>query len=110
MDRDDVSCTPYIFSFWLIFRIFFPFACGYFISNLFFAIHAVLGSYLISDLSLNAGSLGLLTSVFFAAFAFFQIPLGLLLDRYGARQTNGFLLIFACLGCIFLRYRRVLRV
>ncbi len=79
-------------------RIFIPFALGYFLSYLFRAINAVLAPDLVADLSLDAAILGLLTSVYFFTFALFQIPLGVLLDRYGPRRVEFVLLLIAAAG------------
>jgi MFS family permease len=62
------------------------------------AVNAVLGPTLATEFGLNAGGLGLLTSVYFLAFALFQLPLGLLLDRYGPRRVNATLLLVAAAG------------
>ena len=67
----------------------------------FRTINAVISSDLSTDLSLNAGALGLLTSVYFVTFAAFQLPLGILLDRYGPRRTESLLLILASIGAVF---------
>ncbi len=61
-------------------------------------VNAVLGPTLAAEFGLSAGGLGLLTSVYFLAFAFFQVPLGLLLDRYGPRRVNATLLLVAAAG------------
>ena len=53
---------------------------------------------LVADLSLGPADLGLLTSTYFLTFAAFQLPLGVLLDRFGPRKTEACLLIFAALG------------
>ena len=42
--------------------------------------------------------MGLLTGAYFFSFAIFQLPLGILLDRYGPRRTEAVLLLFAALG------------
>jgi predicted MFS family arabinose efflux permease len=39
-----------------------------------------------------------LTSAYFLTFAAFQLPLGVLLDRYGPRRVDSILLLFAALG------------
>jgi branched-chain amino acid transport system permease protein len=62
-----------------------PFAAGYFMSYLLRAVNAVVAPDLVSDLSLSPAELGLLTAAFLGAFALFQLPLGVLLDRYGFR-------------------------
>ena len=56
------------------------------------------------DLNLDPSQLGLLTSVYFISFASAQLPLGLLLDRFGPRMINALLLVVAALGAfIFAR-------
>ena len=60
-----------------------PFGLGYFISYLFRTVNAVISPQLASEIGLTAGDLGLLTSLYFIVFAAFQLPLGVILDRYG---------------------------
>src|SRR3954471_5278288 len=60
--------------------------------------NAVLGPTLAAEFGLSAGGLGLLSSVYFLSFAVFQVPLGLLLDRFGPRKVNASLLLIAALG------------
>lgn len=79
-------------------RIFVPFAIGFFFSYLYRVVNAVIAPNLVSDLSLGPADLGLLTSTYFLTFAAFQLPLGVLLDRFGPRKTEACLLIFAALG------------
>ena len=79
-------------------RVFIPFALGYFLSYLLRVVNAVIAPDLIRELGLSADELGLLTSANFLAFAAFQLPLGILLDRYGPRRTESALLLFAALG------------
>ncbi|HEX6828670.1 MAG TPA: MFS transporter [Burkholderiales bacterium] len=75
-----------------------PFACGYFVSYLFRTVNAVIAPDLVGDFGLSARDLGLLTSAYFASFALFQLPLGILLDRYGPRRVNAGLLLLAAAG------------
>ena len=84
----------------LFLRVFLPFALGYFISYFFRNVNAIIEADLVGDLGFSAASLGLLTSVYFISFASFQLPLGLLLDRFGPRRTESILLIFAALGAL----------
>ena len=84
----------------LFLRVFLPFALGYFISYFFRNVNAIIEADLVGDLGFSAASLGLLTSVYFISFASFQLPLGLLLDRFGPRRTESVLLIFAALGAL----------
>jgi len=84
----------------IVVRCFLPFAAGYFLSYLFRSVNAVIGPYLVVELHLDASALGLLTAAYFAAFAAFQIPLGILLDRYGPRRVESALLIAAAIGAV----------
>ena len=79
-------------------RVLLPFAFGYFLSYLFRVVNAVAGPPLAAEIGLDAGDLGLLTSIYFLTFAAFQLPLGVLLDRYGPRLVEAILLVFAAAG------------
>ena len=82
----------------LILRIFLPFVFGYYIAYLFRTINAVMAAPLATELGLGADDLGLLTSVYFLTFAAAQIPIGILLDRYGPRRVQSVLLVIAAVG------------
>lgn len=77
-----------------------PFALGYFFSYAVRNVNAVIAPDLTASLGLSAASLGLLTSAYFLTFAAFQLPLGVLLDRYGPRRMDSILLLFAALGAL----------
>lgn len=81
---------------WLL--LFLPFAGGYFLSYLFRTANAVVGSLLVQELGLSASDLGFLTSTYFLTFAVAQIPLGMLLDRFGSRRVEAGLLVIAAAG------------
>jgi predicted MFS family arabinose efflux permease len=81
-------------------RVFIPFALGYFVSYLFRVVNAVLAPDLASALGVGPSDLGLLTAAYFITFAAFQLPLGVLLDRFGPRKIESFLLIFAAAGAL----------
>ena len=81
-------------------RIYLPLALGYAISYFYRNANAIIEGDLVGDLGLGPADLGLLTSVYFISFAAFQLPLGVLLDRYGPRRTESILLLFAALGSI----------
>ncbi len=81
---------------WL--RLFLPFAAGYFLSYLFRTANAVIGPVLARDLGLGDNALGLLTSTYFLAFGAAQLPLGMLLDRFGPRRVESALLLVAAVG------------
>ena len=91
-----------------IFRVFLPFAAGYFFSYLYRVVNAVLAPDLVADLGVGPSTLGMLTAVYFISFASFQLPLGVLLDRFGPRKVEAVLLLFASLGAfIFARAESV---
>jgi len=79
-------------------RVYFPFALGYAISYFYRNTYAIIESDLVDELGLGPADLGLLTGAYFFSFAIFQLPLGILLDRYGPRRTEAVLLLFAALG------------
>ena len=79
-------------------RLFLPFAGAYFLSYHFRTANAVVGPVLAEEFSLGAADLGLLTSTYFLVFGAAQLPLGMLLDRFGARRVEALLLLFAAAG------------
>jgi len=84
----------------LIALVFVPFASGFFVSILLRYVNAVIAKDLAAEFALSPSELGLLTSVYFLVFAAFQIPLGVLLDRFGPRRVLATLLLFACAGAL----------
>lgn len=82
----------------LIVCVFLPFAAAYYLSHLFRTINALISGQLTSDLALGAAHLGLLTAVYFLTFGAAQIPIGVLLDRYGPRRVQSVLLVVAAAG------------
>lgn len=83
-----------------VLRLFLPFAAGYYLSFLLRNVNAVIAPDLTRELGLSAADLGLLTSAYFLTFASFQLPLGILLDRYGPRRVQTALLLIASAGSI----------
>ena len=75
------------------------YAAGYFLSYGLRSVNAVIAPELMQELSITAAGLGLLTSAYFLAFGLFQLPLGLLLDRFGPRRVEAALLMVAAAGC-----------
>ena len=83
----------------IIFFALFPFACGYFLSYLLRAVNAVVAPDLVRDFGVSPAELGVLTSAYLLSFSLFQLPLGVFLDRYGARRVQTVLLAIAAAGC-----------
>jgi predicted MFS family arabinose efflux permease len=79
-------------------RVFISFAAGYFLSYLFRTVNAVISPDLVKALNLDAADLGFLTSTYFISFAAMQLPLGILLDRFGPRRVEAVLLLIAAAG------------
>lgn len=79
-------------------RVLAPFAAGYFLSFLFRTVNAVLAPHISRAVHLDAATLGLMTAMYFLTFGSFQLPLGLLLDRFGPRRVEAALLLFAAAG------------
>ena len=70
------------------------------------SVNAVISPELSRDLSLNPSSLGLLTSAYFLAFGAAQLPVGMLLDRYGPRRVEPVLLAVAAAGALLSPMRK----
>lgn len=84
----------------LVLVVFCPFAAGYFLSFFLRNVNAVIAKDLARDFSLSPSELGFLTSTYLLAFAAIQLPLGVLLDRYGPRRVVATLLCVAAAGAL----------
>lgn len=84
----------------ILLRVFVPFAIAYYFSYFFRMVNAVIAPDVARDLGITASDLGLLTSAYFVTFSTVQVPLGILLDRFGARRTESALLLFAAAGSL----------
>ncbi len=62
--------------------------------------NAVIADDLAFDLSATPGELSLITGAFFAAFALMQIPVGMLLDRFGPRRVIALMMLLPVGGAI----------
>lgn len=82
----------------MVLAVFLPFAAGYYLSFLFRTISAAISPALAAEFGLDAAKVGLLASVYFLVFAGAQIPIGVLLDRFGPRRVQGVLLVMAAGG------------
>jgi len=75
------------------------FGWGLFLSFMLRTVNAGIASDLSTDLSLSNAQLGSLSSAFFLGFSIMQLPLGILLDRLGARRVQAVLLLIAAVAC-----------
>jgi predicted MFS family arabinose efflux permease len=85
----------------VLFRVALPFLAGYFVSYMYRMVNAVLAPTLAAEFGLSAAGLGLLSSVYFLAFAVVQLPVGVALDRFGPRRVNAALLLLAAMGGVW---------
>lgn len=81
------------------FQVISIFAWGLFLSFMLRTVNAGIAGDLSSDLSLTSSQLGSLSSAYFLGFAIMQLPLGILLDRVGARRVQAALFLIAALAC-----------
>jgi MFS family permease len=84
----------------LMLVVFCPFAAGYFLSFFFRNVNAVISRDLAREFALPPSELGFLTSMYLLAFAAFQLPLGVLLDRFGPRRVLASLYSVAGAGAL----------
>ena len=84
----------------LVLVVFCPFAAGYFLSFFFRNVNAVISRDLAREFELGPADLGFLTATYLLAFAAIQLPLGVLLDRYGPRRVVSTLLCVAAAGAL----------
>lgn len=80
--------------------IFLPLAGGYFLSFLYRSINAMIAPHLVAELALSASELGFVTAIYFLSFGLFQLPLGVLLDRFGPAKVQSTLLVVAAGGAV----------
>ena len=73
---------------------------GYTVSQFLRTSIGVLSPNMMNDFNINPNDMGLLGGVFFLSFAIFQIPAGILIDRFGPRKVMSSVIIFAVLGSI----------
>ncbi|MDP6574041.1 MAG: MFS transporter [Rhodospirillales bacterium] len=77
-----------------------PFSCGYYVSYLYRSVNAVIAPQLVAEFGLDAADLGFLTAAYFFSFGVVQLPLGVVLDRYGPRTVLAVLLAIAAAGSV----------
>ena len=77
--------------------MFVPLGLFFLFSQFYRTSSAVIAIDLMRDLRLNAETLGLLSSIFFYAFALVQLPMGAAMDLFGAKRT---LVVLALIGFV----------
>ena len=75
-----------------------PFAAGYTLAWIYYAINALIADTLAKELALGPADLGFLTAIYLLGMAIAQFPLGSLVDRYGPRWVQSACLLVAALG------------
>lgn len=86
--------------------VFLPFAAGYFLSFFFRNVNAVISKDLANEFELTPSDLGFLTALYLLSFAVIQLPLGVLLDRYGPRRAVAGLMCIAAAGALIFALAR----
>lgn len=94
MKKENILLTP------LFMRLFIPFGVGYFLSVFLGSANATMAPILITEFALSPADLGFMSSVYLIFFGLAQFPLGVFLDRYGARVTLAPMLLFAVAGAL----------
>ena len=73
---------------------------GYTVSQFLRISIGVMSPSLMIDFNISPNNMGLLGGVFFLSFALFQIPAGILIDRYGPRNIMTLIIFFAVIGSV----------
>lgn len=93
METDPENKFPYkIFWFWFLSAIFYTYQW------ILKAFPGVVANELIVDFGISATSLGTLTGLYFLSYSVLQIPIGLILDRFGVRKLIGISVSLCAIG------------
>ena len=84
----------------LLLTVLLPFGLGYYMSYMFRTVNAIISPQLVHDVGLSPGDLGVMTSAYFFTFAAAQLPLGIVLDKYGPRKVQAAMLLIAAVGAV----------
>jgi predicted MFS family arabinose efflux permease len=77
-----------------------PFYCTPILSFLYRMLNALIAPHLVAEFGLSPAELGFITGAFFFGFGVIQLPLGILLDRYGPRPVILALYAVASVGAL----------
>ncbi|RCK48724.1 MFS transporter [Thalassospira profundimaris] len=77
-----------------------PLLMSFSLSQFYRSAQALLADSLRIELGVTPEELGFISGSFHFAFALMQIPVGVMLDRYGPRKTNGIMMIMTVLGVV----------
>lgn len=80
--------------------IFIVLSALYFFSQFLRTIVAIMAHEFEIEFAINKADLGLLGSIFFYVFALFQIPVGIMLDKWGPKKTISFYSLIGGLGTL----------
>lgn len=75
------------------------FTAALLISQYYRTAMALMAPVLADEMGLTADRLGILAATYFLSFAAMQLPVGMLLDRFGPRRTAASLMAVAVAGC-----------
>ena len=77
-----------------------PLGLAHFLSLMIGSANSILAPRLVEEFSLSPANLGFMSSIFLITHASSQIPLGIFLDRYGAKKTHIPMLALAGAGVV----------
>jgi len=85
----------------VIVRILVILSVAFMLSQFYRSVMAVIAPELDREVALSSSQLGILSASFFVAFGLMQIPVGMLLDRFGQRRTIAITLLVAMAGALW---------
>lgn len=84
----------------LFFRLLIPFGLAFFLGMFMGSINSIIAPIIVLAFELSPADLGFISSVNLIAFGLAQLPLGVFLDRYGAKKTLSGMLMIAVAGVV----------
>ena len=93
-ERENSLLTPFFI------KMCIPLGLAHFLSLMIGSANSILAPVLIKEFSLSPANLGFMSSLFLITHASAQIPLGIFLDKFGAKKTHMPMLVLAGAGTI----------